>query len=287
MSPVSGFQPLPEATDVPMAHVRRRIPAVFRGMAAEWPAVHKWSLSYIASLSPGLPVQLVQGNREKNATQFTTSTLGDYIELLERDSRPEDEQVYLKEFDLLKTFPELASDLRREQLFPPGAIKSSSTWIGPAHARTGLHYDLLDNFAVLIAGKKRFYLARPGAVEQAGLLSPKYDAWARLSLVGVEELATHNTTGDDFFVVDLEPGDMLYVPAGWWHEVVNLSASMLLSGFFGDRTQVLSRWARVRVRDALHRSGLLARGNCTCHAHRPGREHAASGSRAPDRGVNL
>ncbi|WP_364705222.1 cupin-like domain-containing protein [Streptomyces ossamyceticus] len=80
-------------------------------------------------------------------------------------------------------------------------------------------------------------LARPGTVERAGALSTKYDSWARLSRVGIAELAAGGggAAADDFFAVDLEPGDVLYVPAHWWHEVVNLSVGILLSGFFGSR----------------------------------------------------
>lgn len=268
----SDFQPLTEATGEHMAYVRSRTPAVFRGMAADWPATRKWSFAHIASLSPEMPVKVVRSNRELNETRFAQSTLGAYIELLERDASPEEEPVYLKEFDLLKRFPELRADLRRELLFPRGSISESSTWIGPAGARTGLHYDLLDNFAITILGTKRFFLARPGTVEHAGAVSGKYDAWARLSRVGVAELAAGHATADDFFVVDLEPGDMLYVPATWWHEVVNLSASMLLSGFFGTKAEVVSKWARVSARDVLHRCGVLSRGNCTCHGHSSGKK---------------
>jgi lysine-specific demethylase 8 len=268
----SDFRPLPEATAQHMAYVRSRTPAVFRGMAADWPATRKWSFAHVASLSPDLPVKVVVGNRETNETRFAHSTLGAYIEILERNAPPEEEQVYLKEFDLLRRFPELRADLRRKQLFPRGSLSACSAWIGPTGARTGLHYDLLDNLAITISGTKRFYLAPPGTVEHAGTVSRKYDAWARLSRLGVAELTAGHVTTDDFFVIDLEPGDMLYVPAGWWHEVVNLSASMLLSGFFGTKAEVLSNWARVSARDVLHRCGVLGRGNCTCHGHSSGKK---------------
>ncbi|MFG2026957.1 cupin-like domain-containing protein [Streptomyces sp. NPDC048825] len=272
MTETSEFRPLPEATGVPVAHLHRETPAVFRGMASDWPAVSTWTFPYLASLAPSLPVQLVAGNREKDRTAFTRSTLGEYLEPLTRGSSAGHGQTYLKEFDLLKQFPGLRGDLRHERMFPRGSVTSCSSWIGPARARTGLHHDLLDNFAVQIAGTKRFYLARPGTVERAGALSTKYDSWARLSRVGIAELAADGdpAAGDDFFAVDLEPGDVLYVPARWWHEVVNLSAGILLSGFFGSRMRVASLWARVRLRDTLHRAGLLSPENCTCHAERRG-----------------
>ncbi|SDN22007.1 Cupin-like domain-containing protein [Streptomyces sp. cf386] len=285
MTEASGFRPLPAITGTPMAHLRGKTPAVFRQMASDWPAVSTWTFRHIASLAPSLPVQLVKGNREKDHTAFTESTLGEYLDSLTgdcltgdsltRESPDGDDRTYLKEFDLLKRFPGLRDDLRHERMFPRGSVTSCSTWIGPARSRTGLHHDLLDNLAVQITGRKRFYLARPGTVERAGALSAKYDAWARLSRVGIAELAAaaDPATSDDFFAVDLEPGDVLYVPARWWHEVVNLSAGILLSGFFGSTMRVTSLWARVRLRDTLHRAGLLSPGNCTCHADRRGDPH--------------
>jgi len=274
-SPV--FQPLPEVNAPLAAQLQDGRPAVFRGLAATWPAVEAWTFSRIAALSPELPVRLVVGNREKDPTAFTQATLGDYARALSRESRADEEQVYLKEFDLLEKFPQLAADLRQHELFPAGAITSSSAWMGPTHARTGLHYDLLDNLAVQIVGRKRFHLARPGTVERAGEMSGKYDSWARLSRCGVAELADAAAPdSDDFFAVDLEPGDVLYNPAGWWHEVVNLSAGILLSGFFGSKVHVVSRWARVRARDGLHRLGVLGRDDCTCHPRPP-----ATPGRAP------
>ncbi|MEU1933810.1 cupin-like domain-containing protein [Streptomyces coeruleorubidus] len=270
------FQPLPASEAAPALHVRTRTPTVFRAAAATWPAVKDWSFPYLASLDPGLPVQLVAGNRETARTRFTSSTLGSYIGSLTRDAPSDDALAYLKEFDLLKKFPQLRADLRSRELFPSGTIRSSATWIGPSRARTGLHCDLLDNLAVQIMGTKRFHLAHPGAVKRAGKESGKYDAWARLSLVGAEELAAGQEHGG-FFVVDLEPGDVLYVPAYWWHEVVNLTPGVLLSGFFGPKTRVLSRWAWVQARECLHRAGLLGRGDCTCHDH----SDSSAGRRSP------
>ncbi|MEU0073851.1 cupin-like domain-containing protein [Streptomyces sp. NPDC006332] len=265
-----AFRPLPASEEAPATHVRSRTPTVFRAAAADWPAVQEWSFPRLAALDPGLPVRLVAGNRETDRTRFTTSTLGSYVSGLTREAAPDDIPVYLKEFDLLRKFPRLRADLRSRELFPPRTMRSSATWIGPAGARTGLHCDLLDNLAVQITGTKRFYLAHPEAVKRAGLESRKYDAWARLSLIGAEKLAAGQEDGE-FFVADLEPGDVLHVPAYWWHEVVNLTPAVLLSGFFGPSTRVLSRWAWVQAREALHRAGLLGRDGCTCHAGAPGR----------------
>jgi hypothetical protein len=264
---VSGeFRPVPAATEPVTAQVGSRTPAVFRGLAAGWPALSRWSLPRIASLAPDLQVTLVHGNRESNSTVLSTSTLGAYLGSLQDSPRQPDTggpPGYLKEFDLLKVFPGLRADLHHDQLFPPGSITSCGAWIGPAGARTGLHRDLLDNLAVQILGHKRFYLAAPGTVQRRGAASRRYDRWARLSAVSAEELAHSGDPG--LYATDLHPGDVLFVPAGWWHEVANHDPSLLLSGFFGPRAAVLARWVTESTRNGLHLVRLLGTTGCTCH----------------------
>lgn len=243
-------------------------PVVFRGLAANWPAVRQWTFAGLASEVSDRPVQLVDGNREKNATRFVSSTLRGYLQSLQAGPTPDRAQPCLKEFDLLEAAPALKKDLPHAQLLPKRHLRSLRSWIGPAGACTGLHYDYLDNLAVQILGVKRWRLARPGSVERMKAVSTKYDSWAVLSSTSVQELASGRgeEARHDFFTVDLRPGDVLQLPAGWWHEVTNLSASLLFGGFHGPRAAVLGRWAWVSARDMMHRTGWLARHNCTCHA---------------------
>lgn len=244
-------------------------PAIFRGLAADWPAVRHWSFSRLAMLAPDVPVQLVAGDRERGRTRFVASTLRRYLESLDAGAGAAGEALYLKEFDLLDAIPRLRRDLQHSVLFPRGTIRSLHSWIGPAGARTGLHLDHLDNLAVQVVGKKQFLLLRPGTVERLGAVARKYDAWATLAAAGAQELAARAGAPGDCFVVELAPGDVLHVPAGWWHEVSNLTPCILFGGFHGPPAGVLLRWAWVRSRDGLHRLGLLGRDGCTCHPAAP------------------
>ena len=290
-----GFAGVAEAASVRAALAQPGRPCVLRGLGAHWPAVQHWHFDALAQLvsddpssdgylgrSPGgiraglgvarrsarlgqQPVQLVAGNRERHTTRFATRTLGEYLHSLGQPVQDGAVPLYLKEFDLLKALPVLRQDLRPGELWPRRGIVSSSTWVGPAQARTGLHHDLLDNLAMLVTGAKRFYLAPPGSVEQAGAVSDKHDRWAVLARLGIDELATRLRGRHTLYRVDLAPGDALYVPHGWWHEVVNLQASILLSGFFGSSPRVLGLWAWTGAKQLLHQAGGWRRGHCTCH----------------------
>jgi len=112
---------------------------------------------------------------------------------------------------------------------------------------------------------KRWYFARPGTVERHHAVSSKYDAWAVLSKVALEDLAACDGTPDSFFSVDLFAGDVLHVPAGWWHQVHNIESCLMFGGFYGPVASVAARWIQVQATDLFHRAGWVEAGNCTCH----------------------
>jgi hypothetical protein len=246
-----------------------KVPCVIRGAAMQWSATRDWTFDYLAKLGGDRPVKLVVGNRELGETGFAQSTFGECMGGLESNGsiwKDGARIAHLKEFDLLSEFPELRKDVSAKALFPPRQYISSSAWIGPEGAHTGLHYDLLDNLAVLLRGSKRFYLARPGVVESQGAVSSKYDRWARLADVGIQNLAERKLPKESLFVADLHPGDAIYVPRGWWHEVVNLKSSIFLSGFFGPMPRVVGLWLLTGTRQLIHDAMPLHRRRCTCHA---------------------
>jgi hypothetical protein len=214
-----------------------------------------------------MSIKLVRGDRESAATHFTESTLGSYMEFLAHDD-PGEEFLYLKEFNLLRKFPQLEADISaRRRIFPQRAVcPHPGVWAGPAGARTGAHYDLLANIAAVVRGNKRFRIAPPGFVERADALSAKYDPWTRLSAMPLAEIAAASKNSEEsLYEVELEAGDALYVPDRWWHEVYNTSASILLSGFFGTYKHVAVCAIQVGARHIAHLARAGRGTACTCH----------------------
>ena len=248
-------------------YIARREPAFFPRLAADWPAVHRWDFDFLGNLRPEMSIELVRGDRESAPTHFTASTLGGYMRVLAQDD-PGAVPLYLKEFNLLRRFPQLEADISpRKRLFPRRVVAPPpGVWVGPAGARTGAHYDLLGNIAVVIRGRKRFRIARPGFVEEANALSAKYDPWARLSALPLAEITGASANSEEtLYEVELAAGDALYVPDHWWHEVYNRSASVLLSGFFGTYEHVALCAVRVAARQILHFAHLDSGTASTCH----------------------
>jgi hypothetical protein len=97
-------------------------------------------------------------------------------------------------------------------------------WIGPEGTFTPLHHDLTNNLLIQLVGRKRIVLASPAETpklynnlhvfsDAGNLTNPDLSTYPRLK--DVRKL--------DFV---LEPGEALFIPIGWWHQVKSLSFSV-------------------------------------------------------------
>lgn len=114
-------------------------------------------------------------------------------------------------------------------------------WLGPAGTVTPLHCDYDDNLFAQIWGSKRIFLAPPHHDEylytrEANALlfgspfdpeAPDYERYPLARQAALLECI-------------VEPGDMLYVPAGWYHQVRSLSFSLSSNRWSRDMPVVLA-----------------------------------------------
>ncbi|MEZ4436937.1 MAG: cupin-like domain-containing protein [bacterium] len=247
-----------------------RAPRLLPGLAADWPAVTRWTPDRLAEIAGAREVEVVVGERESHAGEYRTVPLAEVF----RGQAPErapDPPLYLKEFDLLAELPALAADVDLTRLARPGHRGWHYSWISHAGARTGYHYDLLDNVLTQIRGEKRVTVVAPAHTPHM-YVSDKFDEYAVLS--EVDGFAPDLTRHPRFAkaraaeqVFELGPGDGIFIPQGWWHRVESLSASISLSGFMGNRWDAL-KLGPYGILQWLHRRGLYKAGRCACHRPR-------------------
>lgn len=106
-------------------------------------------------------------------------------------------------------------------LVPPG---SGRIWLGNA-SDVSSHYDTLDNLACVIAGRRRFTLYAPELIGKL-YVGPidKTMAGQPVSLAASlpsdpDRFPDFERIRDQALVAELEPGDALYLPKLWWHQV--------------------------------------------------------------------
>lgn len=113
-------------------------------------------------------------------------------------------------------------------------------WIGGQSTGAHLHRDLCDNFVLVLNGTKTFYLASPDESDclytweaRPGLNSSKFDATA-------PDYQRFPLARQAHFIKEtLRPGELLYIPCGWFHQVVNEEPSCSVN-FFGKRLMAIA-----------------------------------------------
>jgi Cupin-like domain len=245
--------------------MRPGLPVVLTRQMDAWGAL-RWTPEGLKERVASVVLQVQEGNMEQEATVLGEARLHDYLDEI---LRPESEgpRKYMAQFDLLEAFPGLAKDLRFAELFPAGRLLYPFGWIGPAGTVTGLHKDDSHNALAQLYGRKRVLLLSPRN-DPFVYPSRKYDYGARLSYVDAE--APDHARYPLFRSVEKEevvlaPGELLFIPVGWWHQVRSLDPSISVSCFAQSYREYLMTTPET-VRWCLHQLRLLGvREGCTCH----------------------
>jgi hypothetical protein len=215
--------------------------AAFRARAAEGlpflitGLINRWPLS---ALTP-------QALRERFSHLPVRARVGDYINTAFAPDRAMQDMSMLEYLDLVaagtQDLPPYLGNLELRELnrlchWPVYFDKMGPPrfWLGPAGTVTPLHCDYDDNIFAQIWGTKRIFLSPPHHDEFL------YTSEANAILFG----STFNPEAPDFEKFPLarqatmiecivNPGDLLYVPAGWYHQVRALTFSLSAN-----------RWAR-------------------------------------------
>ncbi|KAJ1459746.1 hypothetical protein M885DRAFT_613346 [Pelagophyceae sp. CCMP2097] len=131
----------------------------------------------------------------------------------------------------------------------------ATLWLGSAGAHTPAHFDSRAcNFVLQGFGRKRWRLWPPGSLPVRRLPFEEATVWA-----AVEARAAEPPPGGR--IVDLGPGDVLFVPKHWWHAVECLDAS---SGDLSRASLALNVWVPLesdsvdQAREALTRVAATA-----------------------------
>lgn len=210
-------------------------PLVITGLARDWPALQRWTPQALAQTYGHLPVA-VQRRRhgdpgyEQNKDQHRSiEPLGEFIASVLASGPSND--MYMTANDEVLRRPEFAPLLNDIGNLPPWCSRAAlpgacSLWLGPAGTVTPLHHDTLMLFHTQILGRKRWQLISP-------LELPKlYNRQRVFSPVdpGQPDLARFPAfAGVKVLDVVVEPGETMFLPLGWWHQVSSLDVSVSFS----------------------------------------------------------
>lgn len=205
------------------------LPFIMRDMATRWP-LSALTLPTLRAHFGALEVRARVGDYINTAfapdRAMADMRLVDYLDLVEREPGtlpPYLGNLELRQLNALCHWPNFF-----DKMGPP------RFWIGPGGTVTPLHCDYDDNVFTQIWGSKRVWLAPPhhdqylypreaNAILFGSPFDPDHPDYQRFPLARQAALVS----------CVMQPGEMLYLPAGWYHQVSSLSFSLSCN-----------RWAR-------------------------------------------
>lgn len=228
-------------------------PLILKGLVGQWPIVQSGQQSnaqaveYIQQFYQGLPVPVSIGAPEiegrifynEDFTGFNYAAkkvhLGSFLnEILAVAEQPKPPTLYVSSSVIDSFLPGLrgANDLALNELNPRVSI-----WIGNKN-RIAAHYDLPNNIACSVVGRRRFTFFPP---EQLQNLYPGPLTFApggqSISLVDFyapdfEKFPRFRNALASAQVAELEPGDAVFIPSMWWHHVESLDKLNVLINYW-------------------------------------------------------
>lgn len=206
----------------------RRRPAVFSGAAEGWPAMASWTPQALSARVGHLEVvvlveEIVTGDPgEPVVSRHRRMRLGEYLQRLQDSSH----SGYLAQYPLLEQAPELADDLRFPA-FARSPLRWTNVWIGPAATRSHLHFDEDENLLTQVFGRKRLLLVAPEYGPRCYPVNTTWsDCYSPIDPLAPDLARFPRFDGVPVIDLVLQPGDLAYIPRGWWHDVRALEPSI-------------------------------------------------------------
>jgi hypothetical protein len=263
--------------DIPAEVFESDVPLKLPGLVSEWPAVRACSPAlesarrYLAAFQSNRPVQVWAGEPEiggrffynEDCTGFNFRRGGAPLglvlqkmsEQLDTDPAP---AIYVGSTAVDGWLPGFRD---QNDIEVPADDALVSFWIGN-RTRISAHFDYPDNIACVVAGRRRFTLFPPDAVENLYIgpldLTPAGQAISLVDLKApdFERFPKFREALASACVCELEPGDAIFVPSMWWHHVESLSPFNMLVNYWWFATPAVMG----NPMDALRHAMLSVRG---------------------------
>ena len=212
-------------------YVRPQKPVVIEHLIEEWPAYQKWTLDYIEEMAGDREVPLFDDRPISAKYKFNEPhkkmKMREYIELLKKG--PTNYRIFL--YHLLKEVPALQKDFVYPKIGLRIIKQVPMLFFGGENSKVFMHYDI--DYANILhfhfQGRKRCILFPPSET--------KYLYKVPNALIALQDIDFANPDYDRFpalrkakgMVTELEHGEALYMPEGYWHQMTYLTPGFSMS----------------------------------------------------------
>ncbi len=211
-------------------------PVIIEGVVSKWPALDKWTIEYLNTAFGAHTIKYQMGrspddHRDCFIDHTVAGTLAEFISAIQAVPLHQ-EPPYLIAHDRIldrHEFRPLLQDLIfDDRYFDAKSIHSRVFfWLGPARSKTPLHRDLGNVYMAQIRGRKRIIMI-PSKQLHLVYNEHGYHSEANFSSLMLDKFPLLKKAFIMEFV--LNPGELLFIPAGWWHDVEALDTAITITG---------------------------------------------------------
>lgn len=230
-------------------------PVVIRGMASSWPAVAAGMRSpaqfrdYLSRFDAGGEAEVFVGEPRIGGKYYYSDDLRgfnfsraqmNFADALDRivatAANPSGSSMYMGSLPTEQYLPGFAAE---NQLSVSKTNLAPRIWLGHA-SNVSAHYDTMDNVACVVAGTRRFTLYAPEAIDRLYIgpidhtMAGQPVSLAASAPADDERFPRFREVRDQALVAELQPGDAIYVPKLWWHQVEATGTFNVLVNYWWD-----------------------------------------------------
>jgi hypothetical protein len=208
-------------------------PCIIEGAINDWPALEKWKSADYLKEKCGDAIVEVQANRNSDENYELNSqklkkemTFGEFVDIVESGVETNDWYMTAnnsgRNVEALRpfwddiTYPEYLTNDPKEGFF----------WYGPKGIVTPIHHDLTNNFMAQVRGRKLVRIVAP--YESAHVYNDRH-CFSPVNLLDIDYDKFPMMRDVKVIDVEIGPGDLFFLPVGWWHAVRGLDISMTMT----------------------------------------------------------
>lgn len=210
-------------------------PIIIEDVASHWPAMKKWNIDFLRKHFGKEQVSYQKGRsstdfRESFTDHSTTGPFTEYLNLIASGRSTND--YYLIAHDRLlerKNFHSLLNDIIFDERYLDGKNTQGRVFffLGPMGSTTPMHRDLRNVYLAQIMGRKAITMIPSMQLHRV------YNEVGYHSNVDFDDWSHDNhplLTKAHIAQEIISPGELLFIPLGWWHHVKALDVSITITG---------------------------------------------------------
>lgn len=221
------------AEDFLARHYRTNWPVIITGMLDAWPAMQRWNFDYFREHYGEREVE-VQFGRNADANYELNSIahkkrmrFGDYVDLVRASDASNDFYMTANNDSTNRqALAGLWNDIVPLPEYLDPAKPGGFFWFGPKGTITPFHHDLTKNLMAQVIGSKRLLLIPTG--ELPNLYNFRH-CFTPVDGRHIDLAQFPDMARVQMLECMIEPGDLLFLPVGWWHFVEGLAASVTMT----------------------------------------------------------